>query len=401
MRERITFALLAAFAAALLTFALVAHLQDTSSWSDFMEFYVAGRMFDQGVRGDLYDSSVQMSYQRAIFRRTEMTLVYYHPPFEVVLFWPLAHLSYPVAYLLWDLLNVALLAWSAYLLKPYAGDLNTAARLILTAVIAYPLISTLREGQDSIPLLLVYSAAFVSLKKGKQFAAGCVFGAGLFRFQFVLPLLLVFLVRKRWRIVLGALSAGIGLGLLSLALVGWKGVRSYAGLLLTVTQYGRHYVPTIGMPNVRGFAETVLADRVGHRYLNVLVAVSSLTLVGWLIRKWRRPDWDPGKKNFDLLFSLSLVVSSLVAYHSFMHNLIVLALPVALLLHYCRGSGRSTFSRWQPVLPLILLFLLTVFLNAAGGNRFSFLFVPMLWFAFAISAEIPRAREQAAGAISS
>ena len=64
---------------------------------------------------------------------------------------------------------------------------------------------------------------------------------------------------------------------------------------------------------------------------------------------------------------------------------------------YCATSGRGVLRRWQPVLPLILLFLLTVLLNVEGGNMFAFLFVPLLWFAFAISEEISRARELAGG----
>jgi hypothetical protein len=336
-----------------------------------------------------------MSYQYHIFGRAEPTLVYDHPPFELLLFWPLAYLSYPVAYVLWDLLNVALLAWSLYLLKPYTARCGTDARLLLTISTIYPLISTLREGQDSILLLLAYSVAFLSLKRDNQFAAGCALGAGLFKFQLVLPLLLVFLVRKRWRIVLAALSAGTGLGLLSLALVGRKGIHSYVELLLTVTQHGRHYVPTIGMPNVRGFVETVFANRVSHQHLSFLVAVVSVGLLGWTIRQWGNVSWEPRKKTYDLVFSLSLLVSLLVAYHSFMHNLIVLVLPTALLLDYCAASGRGAFRRWRPILPLIVLFLVTVFLNVEGGNMFSFLFVPLLWFAFAISEEIPLSREWA------
>jgi hypothetical protein len=397
IRERITFALLAAFAVALLTFALVAHLQDTSSWDDLMGFYTAGRVFREAPQSRLYDPQVEMYYQQKTFGRVSELRVYDHTPVEILVFWPLSYLPYWAAYLSWDFLNLALLGWSLCLLKPYAGNLDTAARLILTAVIAYPLISTLREGQDSIPLLLAFSVAFVSLKKGNQIAAGCALGAGLCRFQFVLPCLLVFLARRRWRVLLGALAAGGGLGVLSVALVGWNGVRSYVKWLLTVTKYGRYYVPTIGMPNVRGFAEALLANRVGHGYLNVLVAASSFILVGWVIRKWGRADWDPGKKAFDLLFSLNLVVSLLVAYNSFMHNLILLALPVLLLLHYCAGSSRFGLARWRLVLPLILLILMTCLLNLEGGNRFTFLFMPLLWLALAISREIPPAREQAGG----
>jgi hypothetical protein len=397
VRERITLGLLATLAAALLIFALVAHVKDSSSWDDLMGFYTAGRIFKQGARSDLYDPEVEMSYQFRIFGRASVIRIYDHTPFEMLAFWPLAYLPYPAAYLFWDLLNLALLVWSLYLLKPYAGNFDTAERLLLTVFIAYPLISTLREGQDSIPLLLALSVAFVNLKKDNQFAAGCALGAGLFRFQFVLPFLLVFLLRKRWRVVLGALAVGLSLGLLSLALVGWKGVRSYVELLLTITRYGRFYVPTIGMPNVRGFVEAVLANRVGHGYLNALVAVSSFILLGWAIHRWGKLNWDPGEKAFDLSFSLSLVVCFLVAYNSFMHNLIVLALPMLILLNYSAEISQGALSRWRPVLPLILLFLLTVFLNVEGGNMFAFLFVPLLWFALAISGEISRARGLAGG----
>ena len=394
MRERVTFALLAVFATALLMVPLMAHLKDRSSWSDFMGFYAAARIFTRGARSDLYNPSLQMSYQHSTFGRVEPTLVYNHAPYEMLIFGPLAYLPYPVAFLFWDLLNLLLLATSLYLLKPYAANFDTASRLFLTLVMLYPLLSTLREGQDSIPLLLAFCVAFVSLKNDNEFAAGCAVAAGLFRFQFVLPFLVIFMVLKRWRFVLGALTVGIGLGLLSLALIGWSGARAYAELLLTVTQQGRHYVPTIGMPNVRGFMETVFASSVGRSYVGVMVAVSSVALIAWPIRKWAKLAWDPGQKTFDLLFSLSLVVSFLVSYHSFMHNLIFLALPILLLLDYCAAIGRSALSRRGLILPLILLFVMTLFLNVEGGNRFAFLFVPLLWFAFAISEEIPRARQQ-------
>jgi hypothetical protein len=394
VRERITFALLAVFATALLMLALEAHVKDRTSWSDFMGFYAAARIFTHGARSDLYNPTLQMSYQRSTFGRIEPTLVYNHAPFEMLIFGPLAYLPYPVAFLFWDLLNLVLVVSSLYLLRPYAANFDTGSRLFLTLVMLYPLLSTLREGQDSIPLLLAFCVAFVSLKNDNEFAAGCAVAAGLYRFQFVLPFLLIFLALRRWRFVLGALTVGVGLGLLSLALVGWSGARAYAELLLTVTQQGQHYVPTIGMPNVRGFLEAVFANRVGRPYLGVLVAVSSVALMAWTIRKWGKLAWDPGKKTFDLLFSLSLVVSFLVSYHSFMHNLILLALPTLLLLDYCAASGRSAPSRRGLMLPLILLFVMTLFLNVEGGNRFAFLFVPLLWFAFAISEEIPRARQQ-------
>jgi hypothetical protein len=394
LRERITFALLAVCAAVLLMFPLVAHVKDPSSWSDFMGFYAAARLFRQDA-SQLYNPDLQTSYQRNIFGRTEPTLVYNHAPYEMLILAPLTYLPYPVAFLVWNLLNLAFLAWSLYLLKPYASNLDTASRVLLTLLVLYPLVSTLREGQDSIPLLLAFCLAFVSLKQDNQFAAGCALAAGLFRFQLVLPFLLVFLVRKRWRVVLGALTVGVGLGLLSLALVGWIGARVYAESLLAVTHQGRHYVPTLGMPNIRGFLDTVFANRVGRWYLTGVVAASSLALLGWVIRKWGESDWDPVQRRFDLLFSLNLIVTFLVAYHSFMHNLIVLTLPMLLLLDYCRAGGRGALSRRRPILSLILLFSMTLFLNLAGGNRFNYLAVPLLLLAFAVAGEVTHSQPRA------
>lgn len=400
MRERITFALLAAFAGTMLIFALVAHLKDPSSSSDFMGFYTEGRIFKQGARSGLYDPNVQMSYQHRIFGRVEPTLVYDHPPFEILVFWPLAYLPYPVAYLLWDLLNLVLLAWSLYLLRPFAGNIDTKSRLTLTLAALFPLISTLREGQNEIPLLLACVGAFVCLKKRREFAAGCALGAGLFRFQFVLPLLIVFLALKRWRIILGSAAVAAFLGLLSLALVGWAGIQDYIKLVLTLAKSGAFPTLVPAMPNVRGFVDVLLSGRVEQRYLTALVVVGSLALLVWPVAKWRRRRWDPGDKAFDLLFSLGVVACAMVSYHSLIHSLLVLILPALLLLDHAAGAHQGGPGRWRAMLPLILLFLMTGFLNVEGGNRFSFLFVPILWMAFAISGEIPRAGEQAGSGIS-
>ena len=387
--ERITFALLAASAAALLMFALVAHLKDSSSSSDFMGFYTAGTLLKQGLGSQLYDESAQMACQRRLFGRMVPVDVYDHPPFETLIYWPLAYLPYRAAYLLWDLLSLIMLGWSLYLLKPYVGNFDTESRLTLTLAVLYPLISTLREGQNEILLLLTCVGAFICLKKGREYAAGWALGAGLFRFQFILPLLLVFLALKRWRIILGSAVAGVLLGLLSLALLGGAGIRNYLELLLRLAK--RDAFPTLvpAMPNLRGFIDVLLAGRLAPLHLTILVAVGSLTLLAWPIVKWRRWGWNPGAKVFDISFSLSMVVSVMISYHSLIHSLLVLILPALLLLDQAARVQQGGLGRWRAILPLLALFVMAVYLNAAGNNELSFLFAPVLWFAFAIAAQIP------------
>lgn len=396
MRERVVFALLAACAAALLIFALAAFMKDPTSSYDFMVFYKTGTLLRHGLGSQLYHGIVQTDFRQHLFARTSQD-VYNHPPFETLIYWALAYLPYPAAYVFWDLLNLIMLGCVLYLLRPFASHFDTDSRLTLTVAFLYPLISILREGQNEIVLLLACAGAFICLKKGREFAAGGLLGAGFFRFQLVLPLLLVFLALKRWRIILGAAATGAALTLLSLAVFGWAVIRDYIELVENLAKAGAFPLLVPAMPNVRGFVDVLLAGRVGPHYLTALAAAGSLALLAWPVLKWRRRRWDPGDKEFNLLFSLSVVACAMTSHYLLIHSLVVLLLPALLILDYTAGAHPKGFGRWRPLLPLNLLFLMTVFLNVEGRNRFGFLFVPILWLAFVISAEVPRARELAGG----
>lgn len=394
LRQRITFGLLAASAVALLALALFAHIKDSSVSCDFITFYTAGTLLKQGLGSQLYDESAQLTFQRRFFGPKVISEVYIHPPFEALLYWPLAYLPYATAYLLWDLLNLVTLGWSLYLLKPYAVNLDTSSRLVITLAVLLPLISTLREGQNEILLLLACVGTFLCLKKRREIAAGGALAAGLFRFPFVLPLFLVFLVLRRWRVIVGAAAVSVILGLLSLALAGWVGILDYIKVLLTLSKSGAFPIGVPAMPTVRGFAEVCLGGKVRPPYLTALVVVCSLALLAWPVVKWHRRQWNPDDRAFNLLISLSVVVCLLISYHSLFYSLVVLCLPAVLLLDHTAGIYQGGLGRWSFMLPLIVLFLLTAFLSFAGRNYFSFLVLPILWWAVDISREIPRAREQ-------
>ena len=197
-------------AAALLLFALRLQLGNSRSLVDFMGFYTAATVVKQGTWSELYDTEIQLSQQQRIFGHREPTLVFIHPPFEALVLFPFAYMSYKAAYLSWNLVSLLVLICSLYLLRSSATHFGTASRLILAASMFYPVISTLREGQDSILLLLPYVGALAGLKNNRDFRAGCALGAGLFRFQLVLPFLLVFLMRRRWRFILNLSQFGRG-----------------------------------------------------------------------------------------------------------------------------------------------------------------------------------------------
>jgi hypothetical protein len=388
LKQNIALALIALFSAAVLMVGPVLRLRDPadSGRADFMGFYLAGTIVNHGPHSELYDEPFQLSLREHLFGPRVGIDVYIHPPFEALFFSPLARLPYPAAYLIWDLMNLVMLAACLHLLKRFALHFDADSRLIFTLALAVPLISTLGEGQDSILLLLLYVLAFINLKKGRDFWAGSALGMSFFRFPVAIPFLLVFLALRRWRIVLGASIVGLFLVVVSLFLVGWRGLQGYVQLLSART--GGTYSPAAQMPTVRGFIDTVAAGRVNEHLATILVILSSLALLGWLLRKWGGRPWDPAASTFDLLFSLSLVVAFLISFHSLVHTLVVLALPMLLLLDHWAAHPTGGLRRWLTVAPLILLFVTAVLVSLVTVNSFTYLFPAVLLFAFAIAREI-------------
>src|SRR5512143_2782927 len=174
---------------ALVFFALRDKIRE--GYPDFSIFYTAGTIVRRGDAGRLYDTALQFHIQREfasqVFIR-QGSSPYNHPPFEALVFAPLSGLTYPTAYSLWDLANLLILAALPILLRPHVPLLRQhGVALWWLAILAFfPVFAALLQGQDSIPLLLLFSLAYIALRKNQQFAAGCWLGLGLFRFHLVL-----------------------------------------------------------------------------------------------------------------------------------------------------------------------------------------------------------------------
>ena len=90
-----------------------------------------------------------------------------------------------------------------------------------------PVTMALIEGQDSLLLLALLIAAYLALQKQHDFRAGMLLGATLFKFQYALPIVLLYLIWRRWRFLAGfALAGAIVVGL-SVAVIGPSGVFSF------------------------------------------------------------------------------------------------------------------------------------------------------------------------------
>src|SRR5260370_12170678 len=203
------------FAVLLVSVVFLADRPPINERTDFSVTYIGSRMVYLGLGGKLYDLAEQQKLKRLLLPDAE-PLIYEHPPFEALLLAPLGALPYKTAYLICGLINVAICVMLPYLLRPYApaprDDLGYLALWLLFA----PLGVALFEGQSSLLLVLLYVIAFIQLRSGRDFRAGAILGLALFKFQFVVPLAVIFLLQRQWRFMKGFLTIGTALGALSL-----------------------------------------------------------------------------------------------------------------------------------------------------------------------------------------
>jgi hypothetical protein len=324
--EKIGFALACLFAAAcLLTIVYLQARDQTVRW-DFEAFYVAGTILSTSGPAHLYDVALQQRLSAQLYPG-QAFLSYYHTPLEALLFWPLAALPFRIALMVWSAVSVLVFAIFLLLLRktgrrlhsPFHFAFGLMAWMLLTAVLSI--------GQDTTLLLPILLGGLLLLQRGRETAAGAVLGLGLYRFEVMLPLLAIFALRRRWRLVAGA-AAVAALGLLgSWALVGTAGLRAYVHVLLMSGQvhggWGGVIVPY--MPNLRGLLVVLLGGLLPPRLLVGVIVLASAALLLWAARECRGLD-HPADPRLPLHYSIAITAALLASYHAFPHSFVPLAL---------------------------------------------------------------------------
>jgi Glycosyltransferase family 87 len=307
-----------------------------TGYPDFTIFYTAGKCIIQDRGRQLYDLETQFAIQREFaseVKHRENPLPFNHPPFEALLFAPLASLPYVAAYFVWTVFNIVLMLGFWNLLRPRLPALHgfLPALPLLAMFAFFPLIMALLQGQDAILLLFLYGLAFSALATGRAFVAGLFLGLALFKFQLVLPFVLVLLVRRQWRAVAGFVITAFGLLLVSAAVVGWRGVMAYPGFVLRLSRSGAEAgIYPRDMPNLRGLVAGSL--HLSGLPATLLIVALSIALVALVAHWWRvRPQRAQPKHEFGLGFSLCLTVAIITSYHLLVHDLSLLILPILLL----------------------------------------------------------------------
>jgi alpha-1,2-mannosyltransferase len=347
-----------------------------SGYQNFTIFYTAGKMVREGRSAALYDLSAQYEVQKQFAPNVairQAALPFNHPPFEALLFVPLAGLPFWPAYLCWTALNVVMAVAGLLVLRRQYAELRpvSAAFLCLAAAGFYPLVSALVQGQDCVLLLLVYVLALSAFQKNHDVTAGALLAAGLFRFQLALPLVVLLSIQRK-RLLLGFTPTAALLAVLSLLMMGWGGVEAYVRLLLNLEQSGGGgSIVAASMPNVRGIVAGLPGLGAGSALTAIVTIALSIAVLA--IASWRI---HIGRQLTLLPFALATVAAILVSYHALTYDLSLL-LPVILLVFFTARKDASQ----EVQVDLIVLILLFV-ISAAG--TFGSSATSVLWFALLV-----------------
>lgn len=313
-------------------------------YSDLASFYGAGRILRSGMGNKLYDYQTQWDVQRS-FASTVIIrhgpLLYNHAPFEAWVFALIGGFSYPTAYLIWNAANLVMLVIVAILLRKFLPGNQHPALLLLAFLAFFPVFAALLQGQDSILLLLFYTLAFRSLKAGRGFLAGVFLGLGLFKLHLVLPLVLILMLHKEIKLLIGFAATAVGMFFASAAAVGWHDTLNYPRYVWTLSQHrGMGAITPSNMPNLRGLLDGFLDRWIPGIYIVGLIAMVTLALIFVAAIVWNRVGGKQPEsvRSLDLGFSLAVIATVLVSYHLYSYDASLLLLPIILITGALLGS---------------------------------------------------------------
>ena len=292
---------------------------------DFRTFYTVGYMARTGHGSEIYDPAEYQRFQNRLVGPVEGLLPFNHLTYESLLYVPFSFFSYRTAYLLFVGTNLLILSAAAMLFRLLVAKLSEIWWHLPLAIMAsfLPVSMALIEGQDSLLLLLLFVAATAAWYRQNDFKAGLLLGLSLFKFQYAIPVAVLMIVWRRWRLLRGFFLSGAVVLAISIWIAGLSGSAQFVHSVLEVSArysssngvlYGVH---PDGMPNIRGLTYMLTGGSVfaGHW----ITLIFSAMVMAWEALK--RPSL-PG----------ALLAALLVSYHQVIADSSLLLLPAGWIL---------------------------------------------------------------------
>ncbi len=302
--------------------------------SDMRIFMTGIEVVRHGDRHQLYSFAEQEAAQNRLYPATKSAglLPFNHLAYELVLYWPLARLSYRSALMAWGMVNLALVLLVAWLARPYTVRLRslTGIPTLFWILAFYPVLYVFGEAQDSLIFLCLIVLSLRSMERDRPVLAGIFLGLAFFKFHLALMIAgFAFVLPRRWRAMAGFAATALLVTFLSRLMVGPTFARDYFSMLQkqsTMTPWG--FVPWF-MPNLRGLLQWGLARWLEIGFILPIIFVASVALVvltAWACLRSGRRGGEAA------IYCAAVLCTVLVSYHLHMQDLTIAILPVLILL---------------------------------------------------------------------
>jgi alpha-1,2-mannosyltransferase len=214
------------------THGLIVPLGDRPTTTDFVSFYAAGRLADDGTPQLAYD---QAAHYAAEERATAPGIGYqffYYPPVYLLLCAAFAKLPYLAAFVLFEALSLLLY------LAVARGILGETGMSALVPLAAFPAVFwTLGLGQNALLTAALFGAATLLVDR-RPWVAGVLFGLLCYKPHFGLLVPIALAAGGHWRSIAAAAATVAALVAVSLLCFGWATWHDY--LLTALTSRGTY-----------------------------------------------------------------------------------------------------------------------------------------------------------------
>ena len=294
---------------------------------DYGAFYGAGSIAAAGDWDDLYELDRQVAAQEPLpSEDAEPSARFFaYPPQVAFVYQPFARVSYFPSFLIHTALMGGLLVAAMWLAKPMIPWLRSYLLLGLAgALVFWPIFRSISGGSNTALTLFLIVAAWRLVHDENRFGAGVVLAVLLYKPQFALPLIGLFLLRRSWQVVVGAAAGGVVFYLTGVALLGWGWVGEW---LEVAAEFGKLDAEINGHSAISfvGFAENLFGVGVS----GATVAAWGLVVVCVVFLSWIW--WRDPRAGLDRLMAVTMPGVLLISPHAMSHDgaLIVLTAAVA------------------------------------------------------------------------
>jgi hypothetical protein len=229
---------------------------------DFIMFYSTGLAY-RSEPGLIYNYDIQINTQQALVKPTVLPGYnpYMNPPYVAPLYSLWTFLPLRWAFLFWTILALLSVLLSAYLLFKLVQEKSikniniglSYSQLVIIILSFFPFIEGLLSGQNHWLTLLLITGIVFSMMNEKSYTAGVLAGVLIYKPQFVLGFLIIWLVWKNFK------------SLFSFCVVAfiWMGAFLLTNGLSLFRIYAQQSQVFMGLPYIEGFPNYLLVTFYG------------------------------------------------------------------------------------------------------------------------------------------